>query len=678
MLLKLYKFLLFSFLFLSAQAVWAQRTQIDDMVKEHRKGFKDMEALILARKMIELDSTYYRGYYFEGAYRYYRASDKRGFKSAVKPLEKAVELMEKDFGWQLVRYTNVQYYIKAYDRQRDYCFLINLLQRSYQNLEMPKEAVKTARRLIDRNLIFEMNGSPYSDLAWIYHRNRMYGEKYDFLEPTIEENVRKGMSFLDSIERTNQRNVSYIQDWFRNPKIFDYMWNEIYHNKAVFYSYLLEIDSAEMMSRKQMDLGMLSDNNYAILQFIKGDFVKSEEYFKKAKLSDNREAKSFQEYDYMLACLENFKGNPEKGVEMMQATIAEAGPTPGYGWYNMALARSYYYNGEVEKFGTYQERAGNFEDLHIGTSHGEEMYERSKLVLNYLHLDQQMKAIQFEDDFYWLKPKKLFKLANLYLERKSVHLLITGHLASDPEREIVTYNIFASENLIFFDEIWECIKDFNADFFIKTFKEKIETDERESIKKYFRYLIAKFHLSEGDTKKASEYLQLILDDETLNPETEKLLIARTHEALAELHDEEDNETEKDKSLLELYKSYPQLIPFSKNRIKMKLEIEKPPSEKFTEIEETIRGMNVKWQEKNGDNYPTASITFEQKDQTILAKILVEAEGKELLKTEIAFKGEVSNLAEQVVYALFKIQDSEEDEAEAEEGNGEGKSEELGV
>jgi hypothetical protein len=661
----IYKFLLFSFFCLSAQTVWAQRTKIDNLAKEHRKGFKDMEALIVARKMIELDSTYYRGYHFEGAYRYLRASDKRGFKSAVKPLEKAVELMEKDFGWQLVRYTNIQYYIKAYERQKDYCFLINLLKRSYQNLEMPREAVKTARRLIDKKLIYEFNGSPYSDLAWIYHRNRMYSEKYDFLEPTIEENVRKGMSFLDSIERTNQKNVSYIQDWFRNPRIFDYMWNEIYHNKAVFYSYLLEIDSAELFSRKQMDLGMLSDNNYGILQFIKGDFTKAEEYFKKEKSSATGDAKKFKEYDYMLACLENFKGKPEKGIEIMQATIAEAGPTPGYGWYNMALARSYYYNGEVKKFGTYQERAGNFEDLHIGTSHGEEMYERSKLVLKYLHLDQQMKAIQFEDDLYWLKPKKLFRLAELYLERKSTHLLLTGHLASDPEREMVTYNIFASENLIFFDEIWEAIKDFNADFFINTFEEKIETDERESIKKYFRYLIAKFHLSEGDTEKASEYFQLVLADKTLNPETEKLLIARTHEALAELHDEENNETEKDKALLEFYKSFPQLVPFAKTRMKMQLDLKYPATNEFMEIEEAIRGINVKWQEKSGDDFPTASIIFEKKEQTIFAKISVEAEGKELLKTELVFKGEVSNLAEQVVYAIFKIQNSEKDEENAE-------------
>jgi hypothetical protein len=264
----------------------------------------------------------------------------------------------------------------------------------------------------------------------------------------------------------------------------------------------------------------------------------------------------------------------------------------------------------------------------------------------------------------------------LYLERKSVHLLITGHLASDPEREMVTYNIFASENLIFFDEIWECIKDFNADFFIKTFEEKIESDQRESIKKYFRYLIAKFHLSEGDTEKASEYFQLVLDDKTLNPDTEKLLVARTHEALAELYDEEDKESEKDKSLLEVYKSFPQLVPFAKTRIKMQLDLEYPAIAEFIEIEEKIRGMNVEWQEKSGDDYPTASIIFEKKESTILAKISVESEGKELLKTELIFKGEVSNLAEQVVYALFKIQSSEED---TDEENAEDEvEEELGV
>ncbi|MGB0525363.1 MAG: hypothetical protein ACPGJS_20480 [Flammeovirgaceae bacterium] len=655
----------FFILLFSWSTLVAQRDGIDKLVDEYRKSFNNPEALELSRKFIQLDSTYYMGYYFEGAYRFNRAADKRGYRGAIKPLKKALELIEKDYGWQIVRYTSFQNYYAAFKRQRDYCNIVDFLQTSYQNIEMPKEAVEMLHQLNKKLLILEFRGSPYSTLAWIYHRNRMHYEKHHFLKPSIQENVDQALLFLDSIQRVNNRNFPHIRNWFPgHAEIFKSFQNEIYHYRQMMHSYLINIDSAEYYSKKMKDIGRLSYNNYGNLQFVKGDFDKAIFNYEYRQNQGDFGDKRFREYDYMLASIYNFRGEPKKGIDLIKRTIAEVGPTPGYGWYNFSLARSYYYSGQVEKSMKHQERAGKFEDLHIGTTHGEVMYSRTNLVLKYLNLSQQIKQIIFEDSFFWLSLKKVFKLVNLYLERKSTHLLITSQLAADPERDMVTYNIFASENLIFYDELWPMIKDFNAQFFIEKFKNKIEEDQRPKVKKYFNYYIGKFHLEEGETAEAKRYFEKVLADTSLDAVNEKLLLARTHEALAELYDEEDNENKRDEEMIEFMKIYPQLVPFSEQKMKFHLKVERAELDTLASIEKALTNLSLDWQETEDDkHYPTLTVTLEDADDNVKVNIKMKRQGNVTMNKDIVLRKRDGDLHKAIIYTVFEIRDEEKPKEE---------------
>jgi len=425
---KAISLLLLSFFCLVTTTTFAQRQAIDRLAYEANVDLYDPgpEVLTLGRRFIRMDSTYYLGYFYEGCYRFNRAADTRGFRGAIKPLRKALELMIKDYDWRLVRYTNRRLMFDAWSLHQQYCQLISYLERSYQNIEEPAEAVELLHQLKDRKLVAEFWGNPYSDLSWIYMRNRMHYEKFDFLESSIEANVKKADLFLDSIWAVNERNVPHLQSMLRYPDGFiNSMYNSIYHYKEIIHSYSLNIDSAEYYAEKMKSVDRLSDNNYANLQFVKGDFNKAIEHYEIAKKEENRRDKSFREFDYMLSAIKNFRGEPQKGVDLIKRTLDEVGATPGYGWYNLGLARSYYYSGDLEKSRIHQDRASKFEELHIGTSHGETMYERSTMVLKYLNIQREMKSIVVENSYFWMSLKKVFRLIKLFFEQKSLHLLIT-------------------------------------------------------------------------------------------------------------------------------------------------------------------------------------------------------------------------------------------------------------
>lgn len=645
---------------------FGQRKAIDKIANQARVSFEDPEALRLARKFIQMDSTYYMGYYYEGAYRYYRSADERGYKSAIKPLKKALALLEKDYGWRIVRYTDRRLMFDAFEIQRQYCSIINLLQTSYRNIERPAEAVELLHQYKDKLLVVEFAGSPYANLAWIYHRNRMSFENYDFLKPSIEENVSQADLFLDSISGVNNRNIPHLKRMLRNPdEIFKDLYNSIYHYKQIIHSYRLNIDSAEYYSEKMRGVDRLSYNNYGNFQFVKGDFKKATENYKLAK-ENKSDDKRFREFDYMQSAIHNFRGEPDKGAKLIKNTLEEVGPTPGYGWYNLGLARSYYYLGDLTKSKLHQNRASKFEELHIGTTHGEVMYERSNMVLNYLNLTREMKKIMLEDRYFWLSIKKVFRLVKMYLERKSLHLLIASQLSADPEREMVTYNIFASENLVFYDEIWPLIKDFNASFFINKFSTKIEEDQRDRVKKYFHYYIGRFHHQEDDLEEAKTHLNLVLADTSLDAINERLLIARTQEALAMVYDEADEEEAKDQAMMEMLKAYPQLVPFSEVAAKLHLKVNHNQSERLANIEANMADMNFDWQDSEDDaRYPTISINLEEEEENIKVKLKMMRNGNVVMNKTLLFKDFEKNIHQKIIYTIFEIGDKKKEIQEEE-------------
>ena len=273
--------LVFGFLLFGMLFSFGQRIEIDRLEREFRGNFSSRKAYEMSQKMIQLDSTYYVGHFYEANYRFYRASDKRGYESAIKSLVKAIDLLEKDFPRQLKRTTNINVYINSYIYQRKYAFLIYLLSQCYEYVEKPGEAIEVVRRLQKRRFVCNFGVNAYSHISWIYLRNRMYSpEKYPFLKPTIEENLEMASKYADSIKDSDRYNQQYLNIWwpdYANDALLSY-----YHYKNIIYSHQIKLDSAEYFSRQLEKYDRLSYNNYGNLQFIQAKYKDAEDSYQTA------------------------------------------------------------------------------------------------------------------------------------------------------------------------------------------------------------------------------------------------------------------------------------------------------------------------------------------------------------------------------------------------------------
>src|SRR5690606_4457420 len=152
---------------------------------------------------------------------------------------------------------------------------------------------------------------------------------------------------------------------------------------------------------------------------------------------------------------------------------------------NIALSRCLLYKGQTEESRRYAEKAGQFKELHIGTTLGQSHYDFSVNVLKLMGTLREIEAIKFENKNWWFNLRDLIKLGKLNLERYLQQYLIISQLALNPEREEVIYPLFSTESTVTWDEIWYLIKDFSTNFFKDRFQQRLNQDTRKRIRKYF-------------------------------------------------------------------------------------------------------------------------------------------------------------------------------------------------
>ncbi|MEP5612041.1 MAG: hypothetical protein ABJP45_07310 [Cyclobacteriaceae bacterium] len=644
---------LFISLFFFASALEAQRIEIDRLERDFTGSLRSREAYELSQKFIQIDSTYYTGYYLEGFYRFLRASDILGYKLAIKPLKKSLELLEKDFPGQLRRTRDIQSYIGVYELQRRYAILCDFLSRCYSHVGELDKSVVVVRKLIDRNFAYNWGAEPYARLSWIHHKNRVYTtDKFDFLKPTIEENVRLASKYADSILISNRKNYAFISQYI--PTGFDPTEGNYFHYKDIVFSYLLNIDSAEYCAQNLKRLDRLSYNNYGNLKFIQARFDEAEQHYDRERGIDGYQQKETKEFDYQESVINIFKNELDKAKAIVQNSMDILGPTPGYGWNNIAMARVLYYSGDMEESKAFADKASNFKELHINSTWGKVQYDRNTMLFQYLYHKRRMNEIKFRDTNYWLDFDALVDLAGHYFKKENAHLLLTSELSSNPERFLVLYNIFSSENTIFFDEVWELIKDFNPSYFIQLFENKLATDQREGILKYFQYYIAKFYLEDEHPARAIDRFESILDDPTLDDEYEKLLIARVHEGMSEAYEALDNRSEADRHLINFYNTFPQLVPFSDLKMKMKLEAPAVgDDEMVNSILSELESFDVEWVEEEG-SWPVANVSFDEVEQGLSVKYEISSSDQSTSLTGAFNVNKYEDPATELMYRLFGI------------------------
>ncbi|QEC72071.1 hypothetical protein FSB73_10715 [Arachidicoccus ginsenosidivorans] len=135
---------------LCAQQHQAARYEID--AERMDAQLTDDDALTKGKAFQKMDSTYYVGYLYEGYFKYNHSADYLGYKNAIPTLEKARELIEKQYNPQFKRlFTSLEYLTRYYDRFQDYYTICNALKECYDNIEMPDSVMSLLNHLASYN-----------------------------------------------------------------------------------------------------------------------------------------------------------------------------------------------------------------------------------------------------------------------------------------------------------------------------------------------------------------------------------------------------------------------------------------------------------------------------------------------------------------------------------------------
>ncbi|MDR1552963.1 MAG: hypothetical protein LBS69_05820 [Prevotellaceae bacterium] len=635
----------------NAQSKEAARYEID--VKRFDLDYDNREALIRSREFIRLDSTYYVGHLYEGVFKYERAADYLGFKNCIAPLQKAVRLLEKDFSAKLsAPYNSYSEFEPLRIVQYDYRMLVFCLMEAYSNLEQPDSVINLLKHYQSWNLQRDILGAD-NYIAWTIHRNRFYTkEKYSFLENSIKENDKKALYYLHkSLAETNKKADL-------NEKTFPYLAIEsdrlsAYHYLAIIHDYEKNADSALYYFQKMEYYNIFPYNNYAIFCFINGYFSDAEAYFR-VSLSKETGDKRLKESEYYMAIIEVLKNNPVTAIKKINEVIRENGSAAGWGWYNIALARGFLYNGQLDKAEQHLKKAQNFKELHIGTTWGQSHYNFSIRFLQTIIDKQKIETEKFENRKYWMSLKSLTNIAKNKVNFIFNRLVLLNQLAANPEREDVFFNIFSSESTVTFDEIMLALHDaFSNKYFVRLYEKFLDIDKRIFIKKYIKLYLAYIYAERGDKAKALQYLDKIIGIEYIDDEYEVLFLARIYELYARISPTEEKRNE---NLLRFYYKYPQLVPYSGLRMSFRLEVSGNGTNKTEDIIlKQLQDYNISIAEKTKISVPKAKISFTNDGKTdILEFEVVDASAKTIVpRTKIPYNN-TDVATRKLVYGLFNI------------------------
>ncbi|MBA2250263.1 MAG: hypothetical protein H0W12_08730 [Chitinophagaceae bacterium] len=545
----------------------------------------DKDALPRSREFIRLDSTYYVGYYFEGMYKHERAADYLGYRNCILPLKRSLSLFEKDFVGNLktsvtagtpdARFIDIQQICTA-------------LYDSYSNIEKPDSAIWVLEKVKSWELPYDFM-EYHIKSAWTIHRNRYYLGKYAFLKNTVEENEQLALNHLyQALAEGNTTANFYL---------------------AIIHNYLQNIDSTKYYYDYLMQNGGMSYNNYAHFKNTLGEFALATDNFEKEKFAfDKRLIESY----YFLPTLYIMSGNSLRAITETNDIIAKMGSTPGFGWYNIALARSYLYNGQLDSAQKAIDKAAQFKELHLGTTLGQSQYDFAINVVKLLVIERKMQSIQFFNSGWWYSIKDLGAMTELLGQKFLLRFAIVNEFANNPERQNVIYTLFSSENVIGFDEIWNLIKDISPEYFKTFYQQKMQQEKRENVIRYMKLFYADFLYLDGDKKESRAEMENILYNTLLDTAHEKLFLGRLYEGLAKNYDNDGDDQKLNTMLFYLHHDYPQLIPYSGLKMKVKLTAAGLVDDQVNIVRSELSDCNIAWVSEGGPYTLLADITFEKK------------------------------------------------------------------
>lgn len=619
----------------------------------------DKDALPRSKEFIRLDSTYYVGHMYEGMYKYERSSDYIGYKQAIAPLYKALTLLEKDYGSKLkIVFSSINNFYAYKNYFDDFYQLSNTLESCYNSIEMPDSTMSLINKIETYNFqrdFFNIG----STRAWLYHRNRFYtSEKFSFLKNSIEEN--EAMAYSECYKQLSriQKNKAANDAWYGPYQSHDDNLT-VYHYLAILHDYNLQYDSSHYYYQILIDNNRVVWSNYANLKHVTGDFAEAYDNYIKPQY---KRKFSLNETDYFVPMLMVYGGQTKTAIQMSRDKIAEVGSTPGFGWYNIALARGYLYDGQLDSCNFFLDKAAHFKELHINTTFTQSHYEFAINVLRIQMISKKMEQIKFQNSGWWYSPSDLYDLVATKLEKVLLQYATISALASNPEREQVIYSLFASEAIISYDETMFLLKDFCSPFFEAKYEGYTLTEPRENIVRYMKLASAQFALARDKEEDVKTICNELLEETFPSPgatgEREKSRIDTKYEMLYayrvfELLSQVNEDTEEyDTYRNKCFDTYPQLMLYSGIPAKLNVSfIGLQDDEMIKTIMEDIKDCNIEISDDT--TIPKARISFDKKGKNYIAIIdVIGSNEKVLVKdSKIIFK-ENTGVGKEIGLRLF--------------------------
>ncbi len=612
--------LLFSFKPSFSQTGSAARYEID----AKRIGVDPLgkDALPRSREFIRLDSTYYVGYMFEGMYKSDKSSDFTGFKYAIPSLRKAFTLLQKDYGTNLkVIFNSPQNYMQSMNRYIDFLQISNTLRECYDNIEMPDSVMWVLNNVSAYNFPKDHLGVN-TIKAWTYHRNRFFtSAKFPFLKNTVEENEKEAFNYCYYALNRIQKNRVKNDTWF-GPGQAEADRLNVYHYLALLHCYNKNYDSSEYYYQRLAESGTVSWNNYGNMKLEVGELALSHEYLDRDKYKYMQ--KTLKEPFYYIPMLDVYAGRTKDAMNLCKEAITNSGSTPGFGWYNIALCRSYMYDGQLDSAEYVLQKAASFKEVHIGTTLTQSQYEFTINMLKLQLGERKIALVKFENTGWWYSPSSLYKVAALTLQKMMMQYVLINQLSANPERDRTVYDLFCGESTTSFDEDYYLIKDFSPSYFIKKYENYQKTDNRQNLQRYFKLMTHQMQWSNGDEDKALEGYRQMIKEIRLDTANEKLFLGRLYEGLSKGSDEQNNEKDYNFYSNALYEEYPQLLPFSGIAIKMKLGTSGTNDENTEKVLKELKHCNINWTDNADVNTAVANINFIKKGDRYEATINVRS------------------------------------------------------
>jgi tetratricopeptide (TPR) repeat protein len=397
------------------------------------------------------------------------------------------------------------------------------------------------------------------------------------------------------------------------------------------------------------DAGTISWNNYGSMKAEIGEFGEAIDMYNRDKYKYGG-VKNLMEPYYYLPMLNIYAGKTKEAMDIAKEAIAYSNSSPGFGWYNLALARSFMYNGQLDSAWITLEKAANFKEVHIGTTLTQPQYDFTVGLLKLVWFNQKINAIKFVHPNWWYHPIWFYEVAALEAKKYTHEYVLANQLALNPERARIIYDLFCGESTVSYDEIYYLMERFSPSYFMKLMADYYQSDPRIRIKPYFELYQARLLWHREKYAEAGNIFNNLLNKAQIDSVNEKLFMARLYEGLWQKAVKDKNNSAALKYQNLLFEYYPTLIPFANQPFQLQLQTKGLNNAVVQSVLAELKTTSLKI--SNTPGIPKATLSFAQKGIKYEVTIDVYNQNGILQFTERFLFRDKTDVAAEIAFRIF--------------------------